>query len=178
MIEMASWAPSAHNSQKVKWMVFNSRERLHRLAATTVDWMRWTMDVMPERAAELNFERRVKQWRAGVDGILRGAPVLVLVHGEKESGLLPGVDTGMDNQVGPMDYTISLSQLEFAAMGLGLGTCWAGYVYKAANLYPPMHTALDLPAGHQCYGAMMVGYPGVVYRRIPPRNAPDITWRL
>jgi nitroreductase/NAD-dependent dihydropyrimidine dehydrogenase PreA subunit len=178
MIEMAGWAPSAHNSRKVRWRVFTGRERLRRLAAITVDWMRWTMEVMPARAAELNFGRRINQWEAGTDGILRGAPVLVVVHGEKETGLPPGISTGMDNQVGPVDYAISLSQMELAAVGLGLGACWAGYVYKAANQYPPMHAALDLPAGHQCYGAMMVGYPGVVYRRIPQRSVPDITWRL
>jgi nitroreductase len=178
IIEMAARAPSAHNARKVKWMVFSGRERLRRLAATTVDWMRWALEVMPERAAELNFGRRVQQWEAGLDGILRGAPALVVVHGEKEAGLPPGVTTGMDHQAPPLDYAISLSHLELGAMGLGLGTCWAGYVYKAANLYPPMHAALDLPEGHQCYGAMMVGYPGVAFWRIPQRSAPEIIWRL
>jgi nitroreductase/NAD-dependent dihydropyrimidine dehydrogenase PreA subunit len=178
LIEMAGWAPSAHNSRKVRWLVFGNREKLYRLAATTVDWMRWTMSVMPERAAEFHFGRRVKQWERGVDGILRGAPVLVVAHGEKEPGLPPDVVTGMDNQVAPMDYAIALSYLELAAMGLGLGTCWAGYVYKAANLYPPMHAALDLPEGHQCFGAMMVGYSRFTYRRIPQRSAPVVTWRL
>jgi len=178
LIEMTGWAPTAHNSRKVKWLVFSGRERLHRLAEITVDWMRWTMDEMPERAAQFNFERRVKQWEDGVDGILRRAPVLVVAHGEKEPAPPPGVAVPMDNQVAPMDYAIALSYLELAATGLGLGACWAGYVYKAANLYPPMHAALDLPEGHQCYGAMMVGYSRFAYRRIPQRSAPVITWRL
>jgi hypothetical protein len=103
---------------------------------------------------------------------------LIVVHGEKEAGLPPGVSTGMDNRTGPADYAISLSQPELAAAGSGVGTRRAGYVYRAANQYPPLHAALELPGGHQCHGVMMVGYPGVVYRRIPLRSAPDIAWRL
>lgn len=178
LIEMAGWAPSAHNSRKVRWLVFGGQEKLHRLAGTVVDWMRWTMEVMPQRVQELSFERRVKQWEKGSDVILRGAPVLVVAHGEKESALPPDFAAEMDNQVAPLDYAIALSYLEIAAVGLGLGTCWAGYVYKAANLFPPMHAALGLPEGHQCFGAMMVGYPRHSYRRIPNRSAPVITWRL
>lgn len=178
LIEMAGWAPSAHNARRVRWLVFGDREKLHQLAATAVDWMRWTVEAMPERAAELNFERRVKQWEEGRDVILRGAPVLVAAHGEKEPAPPPGSVTGMDNQVAPMDYAIALSYLELAAAGLGLGACWAGYVYKAANLYPPMHEALGLPEGHQCFGTIMVGYSRFTYKRIPQRSSPVITWRL
>jgi len=178
MIEMAGWAPTAHNSRKVNWLVFGAPEKLHQLAETVADWMRWTIKVMPQRAQEFNFERRVRQWENGTDVILRGAPVLVVAHGEKEPALPPSFAAEMDNQVAPMDYAIALSYLELAAVGLGLGACWAGYVYKAANLFPPMHGALDLPEGHQCFGAMMVGYSRFPYRRIPNRSAPVVTWRL
>jgi nitroreductase len=178
LIEMVVFAPSAHNSQKVRWLVFDGREKLRALAEITVDWMRWVIEVMPERAAELHFERRVKHWENGADGILRGAPVLVVAHGEKELQTLPpDFVPELDNVTAPLDYAVALSYLELAAVGLGLGTCWAGYVYKAANIYPPMHKALGLPEGHQCFGALMVGYPKYVYKRIPPRNAPLITWR-
>jgi nitroreductase len=178
LIEMTGWAPTAHNSCKVRWLVFSGQEKLRRLSETVVDWMRWTIKAMPERAQEFNFERRVRQWEKGTDVILRGAPVLVVAHGEKEPALPPGFPAEMDNQVAPMDYTIALSYLELAAVGLGLGACWAGYVYKAANLFPSMHGALDLPEGHQCFGAMMVGYSRFPYRRIPNRSAPVVTWRL
>ena len=38
--------------------------------------------------------------------------------------------------------------------------------------------ALALPAGHQCFGAMMVGYPQHRYHRLPTRKTPNITWRM
>jgi nitroreductase len=179
LIETASVAPSAHNSRKVHWLVCGNREELRLLASLTVDWMRWVIETMPERAAQFHFERRVKSWEDGVDGILRGAPVLIVAHGEKEpKALPPGAGDDLGNVAAPLDYAIALSYLELAATGLGLGACWAGYVYKAATIFPPMHNALGLPEGHQCYGAMMVGYPRFVYRRIPPRNAPPISWRF
>ena len=179
LIETARYAPSGHNSQKVKWRVFGKQEKLDLLSGITVDWMRWVIGILPERAAELHFERRVKRWESGVDGILRGAPILIVAHGEKETPALPpGYVPEMDNQSPPLDYAIALTYLELAATGLGLGACWAGYVYKAANTYPPMHKALGLPEGHQCFGAMMVGFPKFSYRLLPLRIPPVITWQL
>jgi nitroreductase/NAD-dependent dihydropyrimidine dehydrogenase PreA subunit len=179
LIEMARYAPTGHNSQKVNWRVYGNREELKLFSSLTVDWMRWVMEMLPERAAELHFERRVKQFESGVDGILRGAPILIVAHGEKETPALPpGYVPEMDNQAAPPDYAIALTYLELAATSLGLGTCWAGYVYKAANLYPPMHKALDLPEGYQCFGAMMVGYSKFSYKLMPLRNPPVISWKL
>lgn len=179
LVETARYAPSGHNSQKVKWRVFGKREELRTLSGITVDWMRWVIAMLPERAAELHLERRVKQWDDGIDGILRGAPILIVAYGEKEiPALPPGYVPELDNQAAPLDYAIALTYLELAATGLGLGTCWAGYVYKAANTYPPMHKALGLPGGHQCFGAMMAGYPKFSYKLLPLRNRPDITWQL
>lgn len=178
MMEMACWAPSAHNAQKVKWLAFGGREEMDRLAGITVNWMRWMMEALPEKAAELKFERRVKQWDDGQDTILRRAPVLLVAYGEKPEPPPPDFVAAMDHQTAPVDYAIALSYLELAGLSLGLGTCWAGYVYLAANQFPPMHQALGLPEGHQCYGAMMVGYSKFSYRRIPLKKAPAITWRL
>jgi nitroreductase len=73
--------------------------------------------------------------------------------------------------------TIALSHLELAATGLTLGACWAGYFNAAARNYPPMREALNLPKGHICQGAMLLGFPKYPYYRIPERKAPVITWR-
>ncbi|MGC8603890.1 MAG: nitroreductase family protein, partial [Desulfomonilaceae bacterium] len=67
--------------------------------------------------------------------------------------------------------------LELYAPTKGLGTCWAGYFNAAANFFDPMKEALSLPAGHQTFGALMIGYPLHSYHRIPTRNLPKVTWR-
>lgn len=91
---------------------------------------------------------------------------MIVAHAEK------------DNRMAPSTCTIALSYLELAATFLGLGTCWAGYFNAAANTFAPMMAALGLPEGHQCYGAMMVGYPHFAYHRLPTRHPAHIVWRM
>ena len=82
-----------------------------------------------------------------------------------------------DERTAPEACTIALAYLELAAPSFGLGACWAGYFNAAANFWPPMQDALDLPEEHISFGAMMVGYPKFEYQRLPLRNEARILWR-
>ncbi len=166
LIEIARYAPSGLNSQGTQWLVLGDRAELGRLATLVVDWMGWMQVHMEEVAAALHLDRTIARWQAGEDVILRGAPAVIVAHAPK------------DDRMAPSTCTIALTYLELAAISLGLGTCWAGYFNAAANSFPPMLAALALPAGHQCFGAMMVGYPQHRYHRLPTRNTPHITWRM
>ena len=66
--------------------------------------------------------------------------------------------------------------MELAVGSLGLGATWAGYVMGAARSYPPLIDTMNLPEGHKCYGALMVGYPALNFVRMPLRNPPPVTW--
>jgi nitroreductase/NAD-dependent dihydropyrimidine dehydrogenase PreA subunit len=166
LIEIARYAPTGHNYQPVEWLVLGETDELRNLAGIVVDWMRWMIDNAPEIALSLHMDRTVKRWETGNDVILRNAPVVIVAHAEK------------DNRTAPTSCTIALTYLELAAVGLGLGSCWAGYFIAAATAFPPMMKALALPENHQCFGAMMVGYPKFKYHRLPTRKTPSITWRL
>ena len=166
LIHMARFAPTGHNSQCVEWTVIGGRDKLANLGEVVVDWMRWMIQNMPEAAAAVHMDRAVARWENGKDVIFRGAPMLVLAHGDKS---LPPA---------PAACTIATAYLELAAPTLGLGGCWAGYFMAAAGNFPPMKEALALPEGHQCYAAMMIGYPRFSYKRLPLRNAPKINWRI
>ena len=166
LIEIARYAPSGHNSQGAEWLVLGDRAELGRLAGIVVDWMRWMQANMEEVAQILHLDRTIARWQAGEDVILRGAPVVIIAHAVK------------DDRMAPSTSTIALAYLELAAPSLGLGTCWAGYFNAAAATFPPMQEALALPADHQSFGAMMVGYPRFSYHRLPTRNMPNIAWRM
>ena len=166
LIDLARYAPSGHNSQNAEWLVLSGREQLRRLAGLVVDWMRRVQVDSPELARTMHLERTVARWQAGHDVILRGAPALVVAHA-------PAAD-----RLAPSSCTIALAHLELAAAALGLGGCWAGYLHAATASFAPLVAALDLPAGHQCFGAMMVGYPKFRYQRVPTRRPARITWRL
>lgn len=47
----------------------------------------------------------------------------------------------------------------------------------AANSWPAMQEALQLPPGHTPFGTLMAGYPRFAYHRLPRRKPPRITWK-
>lgn len=166
LIDLARYAPTGSNSQSVEWLVLGNRDELKHLAGITVDCMRRMLDNGSGIALSLHYDRVVRRWEEGEDVIFRGAPVVIITHAAK------------DDFIAPRSSTIALSYLELTATGMSLGCCWAGYFQMAATTYPPMMEALPIPEGHQCLGAMMVGYPRFGYHRLPLRKTPTITWRL
>lgn len=165
LIDVARYAPTGSNKQQVNWTVFEDSAEIKHLAGMVIDWIRLMSGKMPDEDMNKRMERLVARWDNGIDPILHGAPHLILVHSQSD---LPLAQT---------DCVIALTYLELYAYSQGLGTCWAGYLNSAANFYPPLIEALNLPAEHKCFGAVMLGYPQYKYTRIPKRNAPLITWR-
>lgn len=165
LIEVARYAPSGHNTQTAEWLVISNREELNRLIEIVGDWMRWMLANMSEFALSMHMDKALERLEAGEDVVLRDAPALIVAHAPK------------DDLMAPATCTIALTHLELAAAGMELGGCWAGYFNAASTTFPLMMKALGLPKGHQCYGAMMVGYPQFRYHRMPKRNPPTITWR-
>lgn len=165
IIDIARYAPSGHNSQPVQWLVIEERQEVKRFAGMVIDWMRAVIQTVPDIASEWHFDRAVGAWDMGADYIMRGAPHAIVAHAPKDLPLADG------------NSYIALTYLELAAYSQGLGACWAGWFQIASANYPPMTEALQLPEGHQSYGAMMIGYPRYRYSRIPGRNEPSITWR-
>jgi len=165
ILDTARYAPSAVNVQPVNWLVIEDAGEVNRLAGLVIDWMRQVMKEDPQLAKGLNMKRFVADWDNGEDRICRGAPHVIVAHAD---GALA---------VSQASCTIALTYLELAAFSAGLGGCWAGFFTRAANQYPPLKEALQLPEGHEVFGAMMVGYPKYRYHRIPLRKKAKVTWR-
>jgi len=164
LINIASHAPSGHNTQPVRWHVIHDFQELRRQIGMVVDWMRYMIKEQPKAAAKMHLDLVVGAWEFGVDVVCRDAPHVIVAHGLK---------TEMTAQTA---CVISMTYLELAAAALGLGTCWAGFFAAAAMAWPPLQKALKLPEGHACFAAAMVGYPKFKYHRLPLRNKPQVTW--
>jgi nitroreductase/NAD-dependent dihydropyrimidine dehydrogenase PreA subunit len=160
IIQAASYAPSGHNGQPLNWLIITDKNEVNKLAGLTIDWMRSMLRKNPS-----GLQKLVDDWDNGIDRICRGAPQLIVAHATKAGHL------------SQTDCTIALTYLELAAHSMGLGACWAGFLTAAANNYPALTEALDLPEGHQCFGAMMMGHPKYRFHRIPLRKKPAVTWR-
>jgi nitroreductase len=165
LIRVAGHAPSGHNLQPVHWLVMDDRAELARLAGLVAEWMRGVISADPALAAGLHLERVVARWENGEDPILRGAPAVVVAHGDKH------------NRAAPAACTIAAAYLELYAAARGLGACWAGFFNAAAGLHRPLAQALELPPGHAAFASLMVGRPRHDYHRLPLRRTPRITWR-
>lgn len=165
LIDTARYAPSASNKQQVQWLVFETPTEVNRLASMVVDWTRLMLPLISDDIMARKMKSRIAAWDEGKDQLLRGAPHLIVVHSQAD---LPFAEA---------DCVIALTYLELDACSKGLGTCWAGYLTTASNLHEPLTKVLNLPPGHKCFGAVMLGYPQYKYTRIPKRNAPVVTWR-
>ena len=165
LIDIARHAPSGHNSQPVQWLVIEDKKDVKRLAGLVADWMRLAIKEMPGIADYLRFDLIVGDWDSGIDRIMRDAPHAIVAHAPR------------DDVMAPQSSAIALTTLELAAYSQGLGACWAGWFHLGTMSYPRMMEALQLPEGHTCLGAMMIGYPRHRFRRIPLRNEPALLWR-
>jgi nitroreductase/NAD-dependent dihydropyrimidine dehydrogenase PreA subunit len=159
IIDVARWAPSAVNRQPVHWLVIQTPAEVKRLAGLVVDYLRQGNKLEPR------YTRYIDLWEQGKDPILRNAPHLAVIHAPDE-WLWSSVDS-----------TIALTQFELAAVAQGIGTCWAGFLMRAANGHPPLKEALGIPADHSVFGALMYGFPRYRYHRVPPRREAPIQWR-
>ena len=165
LLDVARYAPTASNNQQVYWTVISKPDDVRRLGAMVIDFIKIMLPLVPDEAQVRRSRRIVDAWDQGRDRVTRGAPHLIVSH--SPSGLsFPAADCA-----------IALTYLELYAYARGLGTCWAGYFTGAANLHEPLIRELGLPEGHQCCGAVMLGYPQYRYHRIPKRNAAQVAWR-
>jgi nitroreductase/NAD-dependent dihydropyrimidine dehydrogenase PreA subunit len=165
LIDIARYAPSGHNLQPVHWTVIEDPKVVRALASVVIEWMNMLIKKSPRMIELFHFDLFVNAWERGEDRVLRGAPHVIVAHAPKDAPLAQE------------SCAIALTYLELAAYSQGLGACWAGYLMAAATSSPAVITALRLPGGHRCFGAMMVGYPRHKFRRIPLRNEPSIIWR-
>ena len=164
LLEIACYAPSAKNNQPWHWTVVENPADVKKMAGMVIDWMRTIIKKFPQQAEERGLPRVVEAWDGGQEKICRGAPHVIVVHGDK------------DYVLGAEDSATALSYLELYAPSLDLGSCWGGYFFSAVNSYPPLFDALGIPAGHKAFGAAMVGYPTLRYQRLPLRKQPRIYW--
>jgi nitroreductase/NAD-dependent dihydropyrimidine dehydrogenase PreA subunit len=164
LIGVASYAPSGHNIQPSQWIVRDDPAELKRLSGIVIDWLHELIKAKHPLVEMLHLDRVVAGWEAGMDTILRDAPVLVQVHAHK------------DERTAPQGCTLSMAYFELAAYAHGLGACWAGFFNAASLMYPPFAKEMGLPEGHQVFGSMMLGKPKFKYNRVPLRKKPEIAW--
>lgn len=162
LLDIAGYAPSGGNGHPVQWIVVHDRERVGRVAALTVEWMKSL--VGSDHPMSGYVPKLIETYQNGYDAICCSAPHLLFAHIPK------------DNPVAQVDAIIALTHFDLAAPAFGVGTCWAGFVAMAASVYEPLQREIGIPAGRKSAYAMMFGHPQNRVYGIPRRNVPEVTW--
>lgn len=166
LLNVARLAPTGGNTQGITYYVIDNPDTLKGITAATIDWMEELIKNASPMAPY--FKGIVKKYRdTGHDGILRGAPCLVVAIAPKS--FMP---RGRDNT------HFSLAYAELYAPTIELGTCWAGF-FEACALsgYQPMLDLLKLPADMTVTGGVMVGFPKYTYKRLVDRKPLQVIWQ-
>ena len=153
-LDVARYAPTGKNLENVQWLVIEGRERLRRIADTVVDAF---------RGVKL-MAGVIHSHDAGGDPIFRGAPCAVFACADSEYGL------------SACNCDIAVTYLDLVLPTLGIGTCWAGFVMRAALASPAVRESMGVAEGLMPYAGLMVGVPTVKYSRVPSRRDLRVTW--
>ncbi len=155
-LDVARHAPSAYNKQPTKWLVISDQEKIQGLAKLTADILRATRKTFFTRLADV--------YDNGYDVMLRHAPQLVIAYGKTGDEILP------------CDCSSALTYLELSLHSMGYGTCWMGYVQRAAHRSPEISNYLGMPYEYNLIAGLMIGKPIYKYRRVPARKPLDVTF--
>ena len=164
LIELGNYAPSAKNMQSWHWLIVENKTEVRRLDYLVKDWMVKIIDEDPTIAESVMYRSIIDRWERGLFRFLWNAPHIIVAHADENQ---PFSST---------DCALALCYIDLFANALGLGTCWVGYFFQAANLYPPLRNALAIPKSHRVFGSIIVGYPKARYYRLPLRRRSNITW--
>ena len=173
LIEIARFAPTAHNWQNLEFIVIQDKAKIGKLsniAATfygnIVKKLEASKEPIPSYIKEmmygfhLNYEFSLQ----GKDRIFRGAPVVIMLHAPAENV------SSQDN------CHYALFHMVMMAHALGLGTCINCYFIAAAENTPEIPKELGIPAGHKIYGCVTLGFPKHKFHKLPSRKPPKVKW--
>lgn len=179
MLDIARYAPTGKNKQAVHHAVLTG-DRIRRLEVATAGFYRMligrvespiTRPLVALRAGKKTLEELrwglpdLKRDVAGVEQgkptYCHGAPVVVVIHGETSSTMHE-------------DCSYAAYHLMLAAETLGLGTCLIGYITAAATRLRAVSDVAEVPAGHQVYSTVAIGYSAEKFFRLVPRRPANV----
>jgi len=140
-------------------------DELRRLLRSPMVRLVAKLKIEPRRARSMlhDMDMRLSEHGQGRDAVIYGAPAAAFVH-TPETTPEPHADGDS-----------ALFSMMLAAHAFGLGTCWNGWIAKAADAFKVkratgLRRMLQIPEHHTVVAAMTLGYPAVKLHSVPQRE--------
>jgi nitroreductase/NAD-dependent dihydropyrimidine dehydrogenase PreA subunit len=182
ILEAIRSAPSGHNAQTCEYAVVKDPQIRKMLSDAVIESFRSFKTVVKLRMLLKPFiskaffeylndpgtasgiDAMISEYEAGKDNICFNAPAVILVHVPDMGGL------------SYVDPAIAFTYGMLAAHGLGIGSCWMGFIMITLKKHKKILKNLNIEKGSFIAGAMSLGYPLHAYRRVPVRNPLKAEW--
>ena len=151
VLESATWAPSAHNSQPWNFVVINDKATKRRLAENMA--LAWRKDF--EREPMPIAEREMRTARS-IDRISNAPTVLVAcLNTERLKQYVDERKRGCEYTMAIQSVAAAIQNLLLAAHELNLGSCW-----MCAPLFcqKTVRETLDIPSDVEPQALILLGY--------------------
>jgi len=171
--------PSASNARPLQISIVRSKEKVKLLNDLTAEALirkfsfvcsPWISPFIRIFFPSINI-RQIKRYKTSFierkkvndSQICHHAPAVILFHGEvSKTGMLEA------------DANIWATYTAIFANTLGLGTCFNGFIVRAMGKGSKLNPQFKVPANHQVYASLLVGYPKVRYRNETSRQSPIV----
>jgi len=185
ILEAGRYTPTGSNTQGIKYLIINDREKMVKLRQMLLPVMD-KLFAMATRVAQLSFvgelilgERQAhdisghlgqgvkvlsERNKKGEDRLFYGAPALMLVYGEKQ-------DEAMAFSCHAAIFNCSMM-----AHLLGIGCCLNSFSLMAINYNAKVKKHLGIPKTDKCFAAMTMGYQNVKYHSLLKRNPVNVRY--
>lgn len=145
IIEAGRYCPTGTNAQDFAFTVIT--DKLPEIEKEAVKLFR-----IAQKAAT-PFSGYIKNMTIDDKFFFKDAPVVIVVSGK-----------------GDTSACLASSYMELMAESMGLGVLYSGFFVAAAKFSRKLTSMLNLEKGYTPVTCLVIGYPDVEYKRIPPRN--------
>ena len=158
IIEAGRYSPTATNLQNIRYTVLRG-EKMAEFERTSVAAIRKVIGLAKP------FSPAAKSTIIEDDFLFHHAPVAILISAKKSV---------MDHFGADVNGAFAAAHMETQAESMGLGVLVSGFTIISMKISRKARAIIGLERGEKPVACLVIGYPSIKHRRIPPRKEAKI----